>query len=235
MTSSRPRASGFVLLGMPADAGRARWRASRASTTFTVRSPLAGVIETLDVREGMTVSSRRDACENQRARDRLAGSGRTRGTGCTRPAREDVEARLTAYPGQSFHRAGDRGTAQANTETRTVRVRIELDNPDGRLRPGMFAQVRLGSGRRDTGAVCASEAIISTGTRTIVIVAGEQGRFAPTEVQIGADVDGKTVILEGLTGGTARRRLGAIPDRLRGESQRRPRTVHRQQHGRHLE
>ena len=40
-----------------------------------------------------------------------------------------------------------------------------------------------------------------TGTRAIVIVAGEQNRFIPTEVQAGADVEGKTIIVQGLTEG----------------------------------
>jgi membrane fusion protein, copper/silver efflux system len=90
---------------------------------------------------------------------------------------------------------------KANAETRTVRVRIELDNPGGRLRPGMFAQVRLDNGEPTPVLYVASEAVIRTGTRAIVIVAGEQNRFIPTQVQAGADMDGKTIIVKGLTEG----------------------------------
>jgi Cu(I)/Ag(I) efflux system membrane fusion protein len=65
----------------------------------------------------------------------------------------------------------------------------------------MFAQVRLESGDQTPRLYVASESIIHTGTRAVVIVAGEQGRFIPTEVRTGEDVDGKTVILQGLMQG----------------------------------
>jgi Cu(I)/Ag(I) efflux system membrane fusion protein len=90
---------------------------------------------------------------------------------------------------------------QANAETHTVRVRIELANPDDRLRPGMFAQVRLDQGEHTPVLYVASEAVIRTGKRAVVIVAAGQDRFTPAEVLVGADEDGKTVIVKGLTEG----------------------------------
>jgi Cu(I)/Ag(I) efflux system membrane fusion protein len=65
----------------------------------------------------------------------------------------------------------------------------------------MFAQVRLVSGDQTPVVSVSSEAVIRTGTRSVVIVAGEVGRFIPTEVRTGEDVAGRTIILEGLTEG----------------------------------
>ena len=65
----------------------------------------------------------------------------------------------------------------------------------------MFAQVLLESGDSQPVVYVASEAIIHTGTRSVAIVAGEQGRFTPTVVVTGGEVDGKTVILDGLKQG----------------------------------
>jgi Cu(I)/Ag(I) efflux system membrane fusion protein len=170
-------------------------------TAITVRSPLAGMIETVDAREGMTVSAGSTLAKINglatvwleaaipEARGALAQLGKT------------VEVRLTAYPGRGFNGRVIAVLPQANAETRTVRVRIELPDPDGQLRPGMFAQVRLVSGEQTSVLYVASEAIIRTGTRAIAIVAGEHGQFIPTQVKAGADLNGKTIILEGLTQG----------------------------------
>ena len=65
----------------------------------------------------------------------------------------------------------------------------------------MFARVRLEDDEPTPVLYVASEAVIRTGTRTVVIVAGEHSRFVPTEVQAGAEENGKTVIVKGLTEG----------------------------------
>ncbi len=191
----------LTLLGIPTEL-IARVEARRElCPTVTVRAPLAGVIESLDVREGMTV---------------VAGATLAKITGLVTvwleaaipeaqatqiPVGQWVEAHLTAYPGDAFKGRLIAILPEENVETRTLRVRIELANPDGRLRPGMFAQVRLDSGAPVQALSVASEAIIHTGTRTVVIAAGDAGQFTPTEVQTGPEAGGRTVILQGLVEG----------------------------------
>ena len=89
-------------------------------------------------------------------------------------------------------------TAQA--DSRTLTVRIELANRGGRLRPGMFAQVALG-GTASTALLVPSEAVIRTGTRTLVMLASGNGRYQPAEVKAGREGGGQTEILEGLAAG----------------------------------
>ncbi|HCK83884.1 MAG TPA: efflux RND transporter periplasmic adaptor subunit, partial [Hyphomonadaceae bacterium] len=55
--------------------------------------------------------------------------------------------------------------------TRTIEVRLALDNRQGRLRPGMTAQVRIEDADARPALVVPTEAVIRTGTRTMVIVA----------------------------------------------------------------
>src|SRR5205823_1070602 len=97
--------------------------------TATIRSPIAGVIETLDARQGMAVSAGSPLARINglatiwleaaipQARGALAQLGRA------------AEVHLTAYPGQGFKGRVIAVLPQANVETRTVRVRIELSNP----------------------------------------------------------------------------------------------------------
>jgi Cu(I)/Ag(I) efflux system membrane fusion protein len=85
-------------------------------------------------------------------------------------------------------------------KTRTVKVRIEYQNPDGALKPEMYADVTL---EKPLGRVLTvpDGAVLSTGTRAIVFVAKGEGRFEPRVVQTGAKVDGYYEIREGIAAG----------------------------------
>ena len=191
----------LVLQGMPAELIAQVESAREPRTTVTVRSPLAGMIDTLEAREGMTVATGATLAKVNGLATAWIEAALPQAQGALGELGKRVEARLTAYPGQRFTGRVIGVLPQANAETRTVRVRIELDNPGGRLRPGMFAQVRLDNGEQTPVLYVASEAVIRTGTRAVVIVAGEQNRFIPTQVQAGVEVNGKTVIVKGLTEG----------------------------------
>ena len=91
---------------------------------------------------------------------------------------------------------------EVRTETRTVRVRIEVANPDERLKPDMYADVVFHAGA-DGFPVTAvpTGAIIDNGTRQIVLVAKGEGRFEPRPVKLGRRGDGHVEITEGLKPG----------------------------------
>jgi Cu(I)/Ag(I) efflux system membrane fusion protein len=108
---------------------------------------------------------------------------------------------LVAYSGEMFKGRVIAILPETSVETRTTRVRVELPNPNLRLRPGMFAQLQLHAGDDTPRLWVPTEAIIRTGTRNIVIVAADANRFEPTQVQIGPEGGGKTVILSGLEQG----------------------------------
>jgi len=84
--------------------------------------------------------------------------------------------------------------------SRTLSVRFEFDNPGLRLKPGMFADVEV---RLDSteGLVVPDTAIIDTGERRIVFVAGDGDTFEPREVTIGVRADGRASVLAGLAEG----------------------------------
>jgi Cu(I)/Ag(I) efflux system membrane fusion protein len=91
---------------------------------------------------------------------------------------------------------------EMRAETRTARVRIEVPNPDGRLKTDMYADVVFhieGSGI--PVATVPSSAIIDNGSRQVVLVAKGEGRFEPRAVKLGRRGDGRVEIVEGLTTG----------------------------------
>ncbi|HTO89281.1 MAG TPA: efflux RND transporter periplasmic adaptor subunit [Thermoanaerobaculia bacterium] len=85
-------------------------------------------------------------------------------------------------------------------KTRTLKVRVELPNLDGSLKPEMYADLTL---ERPLGRVVTvpDGAVLSTGTRSIVFVAKGEGRFEPRAVTTGAKADGFFEIKEGIQPG----------------------------------
>jgi Cu(I)/Ag(I) efflux system membrane fusion protein len=112
-----------------------------------------------------------------------------------------VETRATAYPGEVFKGRVHTLLPQLDSTTRTLGARIAIDNRAGRLSPGMFVQSIFRSPPGPAQLWVPSEAIIVTGERGVVIVKHPDGAFAVANVTMGADADGRTAILSGLTEG----------------------------------
>jgi Cu(I)/Ag(I) efflux system membrane fusion protein len=91
---------------------------------------------------------------------------------------------------------------ELKAETRTARVRIEVPNPEGRLKVDMYADVVFQAGAQEepTIAVPAS-AVIDSGTRQVVLVAKGEGRFEPRAVKLGRRGDGYVEVLDGISKG----------------------------------
>lgn len=87
-----------------------------------------------------------------------------------------------------------------DSETRTATARLEFPNPDGRLRPGMYANAEI---RVDLGERLAvpQEAVFDTGARRILFVEKSEGILEPREVETGARADGYVEILKGVQEG----------------------------------
>lgn len=112
-----------------------------------------------------------------------------------------AEARLRGWPGRTFKGTVDYIYPVLDAGTRTVRARVAIDNADGALKPGMYADVALfGSGEDDTSLV-PTEAVIRTGTRTVVLVAEGEGRYRPVEVVLGPERGDQIVVRSGVEPG----------------------------------
>ena len=113
----------------------------------------------------------------------------------------EADISLSYFPGETFKGRVRYVEPEVSEKTRTVGLRLEVANPDGRLRAGMYATVVFQPVMaKDTIAV-PSLAILRTGERNLVIVALGHGRFAPRQVVLGAEGNGYTQILSGLQAG----------------------------------
>jgi Cu(I)/Ag(I) efflux system membrane fusion protein len=173
----------------------------KVQTRVTITAPIGGVVGELNAREGMTVMAGAPLFRinglstvwvNAELPESLAAQ--------VRPG-NPVEARTPALPGAVFNGKVSAIVPEVNAATRTIKARIELANPEGRLVPGMFATVNFTPQARKEVLVVPSEAVIQTGKRSVVVVARGDGKFASVDVELGLDSNGQTEIRKGLQAG----------------------------------
>jgi multidrug efflux pump subunit AcrA (membrane-fusion protein) len=113
---------------------------------------------------------------------------------------QSARTTLTYLPGRSWTGKVVFIAPVLDASTRTIKVRLEIANPDGTLKPEMYADVAL---ERPLGRVLTvpDSAVLTTGTRALVFLARGNGRFEPREVKPGAKVDSFWEIRTGLDPG----------------------------------
>jgi len=114
---------------------------------------------------------------------------------------DQAEMRVRAAPGKKFVGEVSFIHPTQDPKTRTVRVRLEFDNPDLLLKPGMFANVVLQVDPRPEALVVPSEAIVRSGGREQLFVARGDGKFEPRDVLLGISAAGYSQVLEGVAVG----------------------------------
>ncbi len=189
------------LLDMPAHQIRELEQTGRIKKKIHIHSPFTGIITRVGVREGQFVEP---ATELYRVADLSRVWVLAEVYEYELPwIREGDEAEITvaSLPGERFTGRISYIYPYLENKTRTVRVRLELDNPDGLLRPATFANVTITAGALEDALLVPSEAIVRTGKREMVFVVREPGKFEPREVVPGLSADGMTQILEGVKAG----------------------------------
>lgn len=189
------------LAGMPAALIARVERSGKPQPLLTIRTPIDGVLQELEVRAGMTVAAGETLARVNGLRSVWLAVAVPEAEAGAIALGQAVEARLPAFPGEVLSGTVAAVLPEANMDSRTLRVRVELPNPDGRLRPGMTAQVRLSRSTEQSLLWVPSEAVIRTGRRALVMLAEDGGRYRPVEVQLGRETEGKTAVLQGLEEG----------------------------------
>jgi len=189
------------LAGMSDEQMRLVDTTGRTHSRLTVTAPISGVLAELGAREGMTVM-------NGASLFRINGLSTVwvyaelpeNIAAGVRPGTQ-VEARSPALPDTTFSGKVGAILPEIDPATRTIKARIELANPSGKLVPGMFATVSLRPAASSEVLLVPTEAVIQTGKRSLVIVEQADGRFQPIEVKLGAEANGQTEVRKGLQAG----------------------------------
>jgi hypothetical protein len=112
-----------------------------------------------------------------------------------------VEITADALPGATLRGRVSFLDPTVRGETRTAAARIEVANPDLRLRPGMFVRVRIDTPLRQSVLAVPRSAVLDTGTQKLVYVAQGNGEFEARDVQLDQASDGFYPVLAGLKEG----------------------------------
>ncbi|TAK78027.1 MAG: efflux RND transporter periplasmic adaptor subunit [Aquabacterium sp.] len=190
----------LVWLGMPLALVDQLERSGQVQATQVVQAPLGGLLEELAVRPGMTVAPGSTLARITGLASVWIEAAVPQEQAALAVVGQPAQIRLPAFAGQALDGRVLAVLPQADSNTRTLRVRIELPNPQGRLRAGMFAQVRLAAARRQA-LVVPSDAVIRTGQRALVYLVEAAGRFRPVPVQLGEQLGEHTEVLQGLEAG----------------------------------
>lgn len=188
------------LAGMPSELITRLERSGKAQTVWTVRAPIDGVIQSLEVREGMMLPAGATLAQINGLASVWLEVAVPEAQAGSLARGQQVQARLPALPGEVVEGRIEAVLPRANLDSRTVRVRVRLPNPEQRLRPGMSAEVTLASDAREA-LVVPSEAVIRTGKRSLVMLAEEGGRYRPVAIRTGRETGALTEVLEGLEAG----------------------------------
>lgn len=115
---------------------------------------------------------------------------------------QEAKLDIVAYPDKTFVGKVAFLYPTLDAGTRTAKVRIELANPDGLLKPAMFVNVKLASGHMHGEVLAVPEsAVLDSGTRQAVLVRHSEGMFEPRAVELGMNADGYVEITDGLREG----------------------------------
>ena len=114
---------------------------------------------------------------------------------------QPVIVKARSFPGRTFMGKIRVVYPQVNRDTRTARVRIELENADLALLPDMYVDAEIDTGSALPVLAVPDSAVLDTGSRQAVFVDRGQGRFEPRDVKLGHRGGGYVEIRDGVTEG----------------------------------
>ncbi len=166
----------------------ARIDQSRPGQSFQpspVRAPISGTITSIPVRVGSKVQQGQPV-----ARMATTGELELRTHVAERyigrlELGQSAEVQLAAFPGETFAARVIELSPVVDPATRTMEVKLEFESPDARLRPGMFARVRIITEEREGVTVVSPDAVVTRLGRQYVFVIDEDERVEQREVELG--------------------------------------------------
>lgn len=176
-------------------------RSGKAQRTLTLRASTSGVVIEKNVSEGQRIMAGDVLYRIADLRTVwLEGEVFEQDLPAVRPGLT-VTASFEALPGQEFRGKISYVYPTLDPETRTAKVRVELPNPGLKLKPGMYATLRLTGTSRPYVLSVPRSSVLSTGERNLVFVRRADGMLQPREVAVGIANDERIEILRGLSVG----------------------------------
>lgn len=188
------------LAGMP-EGDIQRLRASRTiQTRFTIKAPIDGVITEFPLRSGMNISKDKVVAQIQGIDPVWLTAAVPESIAYLLKDTSQFEIFIPAYPGKIFNIQKWSILPSVDPTTRTLQLRLEVDNKNELLKPGMNAYLKLNT-RSQEMLLIPSQAVIDTGNEQRVITVDSEGRFVPKAIKVLHESQHQTGIQSGLNEG----------------------------------
>ncbi|KAA8999884.1 efflux RND transporter periplasmic adaptor subunit [Affinibrenneria salicis] len=193
--------SRLALLFMPESVIRQVETSAKAQPRMVVTSPFTGYVNKLEVRVGAQLAPAQPLLELASLDPAWIEVDYPESQAAVLTPGSAVTASGGAWPGETFHGRISEILPLLDSATRTLRARVAVDNPQLRLKPGMYLNLQLTSPPSRQQLVIPQQALLISGNRNRVLLSDGDGRFTPREVSAGASQDGWVAILDGLQPG----------------------------------
>lgn len=188
-------------LGMSAAQIDRLQRTGQPAAVVTISAPRAGMVADLAVRQGMVLAAGAPLARINGLASVWIEAEVPEAQAASIKLGAPICATLAAWPNEPLKGKVTALIPELDQDTRTLRVRAEVPNRQGLLRPGMFARITLDRPDSQSVLLVPSASVIATGKRQVVIVADGAGRFTPAEVQTGRERNGQSEVISGLQAG----------------------------------
>ncbi|EMM5414839.1 efflux RND transporter periplasmic adaptor subunit [Citrobacter amalonaticus] len=188
------------LAGMPEADIRRLTATRKIQTRFTLTAPIDGVITAFDLRAGMNIAKDNVVAKIQGMDPVWVTAAVPESIAWLIKDASPFSLTVPARPDKSFTFRKWTLLPSADATTRTLQLRLEVDNPDEALKPGMNAYLNLKT-QSEPMLLIPSKALIDTGSEQRVITVDGEGRFVPKPVSVFQASQGVTAIRSGLAEG----------------------------------
>lgn len=191
----------LALQFMPEDVLKRVERTGQPQTRIDITAPEDGYLSLLSVREGAQVSATQALFELTSLKQVWIVMDYPPSAASQVHTGSSVEASSDSQPGSLFHGTVSELLPDVDAISRTLKARVVMNNPQQKLRPGMYLNLTLASAQQEPVLAIPQEALIQTGSRNTVLLDDGNGHFTPQAITTGATRDGWTQILSGLEEG----------------------------------
>lgn len=191
----------LVTLGVDKAQIRSITRQGKASQTIEIKAPADGVIASLNIREGGYLSPAQAVISAGPLDEVWVDAEVFERQAHWISSGSNAEMTLDAIPGKEWQGNVDYVYPILDPKTRTLRVRLKFSNPNGELKPNMFANIALKPISDDQVLTIPSSSVIHSGGMTRVVLSEGEGKYRSARIEVGREAGDKIEVLQGLTQG----------------------------------
>ncbi|UTZ44035.1 efflux RND transporter periplasmic adaptor subunit [Vibrio campbellii] len=188
----------LVTLGVDRGQIKSITRSGKASQAIEIKAPADGVIASLNVREGGYLSPAQAVISAGPLDNVWVDAEVFERQAHWMKAGSQATMTLDAIPGNEWQGVVDYVYPILDPKTRTLRVRLKFPNPNGELKPNMFANIALQPVTDDAVLTIPKSSVIRSGGMTRVVLAEGDGKYRSARIEVGREAGEQIEVLQGL-------------------------------------